>query len=366
MINSKELAEELLFIELKRPYVIEGSRLEKGLSLPVLREELYDGVLKRDWEREIKISSFFRGLALLASVSRESAEDEKYRELKKIFSKALPLFFSELEEMSFPEEVMRGILMGAMELFPEKGEIRVAYGQWEEARYNEKVYTLTPEENEEYLYELMKNYEKISADSPFYPFGLHRLSYLYSHIGQFTKAELAEEKALSLSLQEEWKEEARNHLEEMQDYVLMEKGEMAFYRGEWEEALELLNQISGDYPYPEKISYYKGSILMERGLVKEALPYVEEAYQKAPEEKIFLEKYGYLQSLLGNIQKARECYEKLVEQAPERFDLQYNLGLLLMEEGEKEEGIYRLTLAYNLNPTEPLRQYLLALRKEMK
>lgn len=360
--KKKELADELLFIELKNNITLEDFTLNRGLELPLLKSEFVTGVLERDWADDISLLSFLRAFALFAYVSPERVSGSEYEEMRKITEEYTDLLLQDLFTNELGEEIIQGILKGLHQLFPENGDVLCLIGGEEEKKYNREVFRYTPEENYRALKKITDIYEKVPKDSLQYPFALHRLSYLYAHTGQYFKAKLTEEEAIHKIENEEVREEGRAHLEELSDYATMEEAEMLLEQGYPREAWNVLDRISGEYPYPEKIDYYRGAILLEDHDPVGAEDYLREAVKKAPEEDVFREKFAYVLSLTRKYEEAAEEYGVLAAVHPERFEYQYNLGILLLQLNDRR-GLEHLKKANEISPDPELEKYIKNIEK---
>ncbi|MDO5714526.1 MAG: hypothetical protein Q4Q07_08850 [Tissierellia bacterium] len=362
----KDYRDEILFLELKNNITIEDITLKKGLELPLLRVEFFDGIVEQKWIDDISLLSFLLGYSLYSYIDYENSVKDDYVKLKELLTKNLSLVLRSLFKEKLPQKILLGILRGLSELYPNRGDVICLLGREEEKIYNSQVYQYNVEENQRVLEYLTNIYEKVEEDDLHYPFALHRLSYLYTHTGQFLKAKLAEEKVIQIAIDEELKEEAREHLKEIFDYSTIEEVEHLIYQGYPREAWNLLERISLDYPYPGKVNYYKGAILIEEQEFLQAEPYLKKAVEEAPEEMIFREKLGYIYSLNGKIDEALNEYLVIDSIEENRFDILYNLGILYVQKNNKEQAIHYLKRAYDLSQNEELKNYIEKIEKSLE
>ncbi|MDR3335671.1 MAG: tetratricopeptide repeat protein [Treponema sp.] len=125
---------------------------------------------------------------------------------------------------------------------------------------------------------------------------------------------------------------------------------MAYFElGKYEEAEQWLNRARMVDKTKTATDYNLGRIAFERGRYKEALRHFNDVLVKDPENVTALKAASYTQIKLGDIVKAEDLYERVLQIIPESFDNGYNYALVLyaMEKYDKAEEVlnkYELVL----------------------
>ncbi|MBE7011406.1 MAG: tetratricopeptide repeat protein [Ruminococcaceae bacterium] len=109
--------------------------------------------------------------------------------------------------------------------------------------------------------------------------------------------------------------------------------------GQLDEAIEALEEIMGEG--------YKTSVVYETlGLYyiikkdkEKALKLCLEAYEYNSDDDVIVDNLAEAYALCGETEKATELYEELIDRDPAFPEPYYGYGLLLMENGQYEEGI---------------------------
>jgi len=118
-------------------------------------------------------------------------------------------------------------------------------------------------------------------------------------------------------------------------------------KGELDQAVEMLGEVIQTY---KTTSVYGslGFMLIQKGDLEKALQFNLEALDFNPRDNIINDNLGQNYFLLGQYDKAREVYEKLLAKAPSFPELYYNYGLLMEKLGNKEEALESMKKALNM------------------
>ncbi len=161
-------------------------------------------------------------------------------------------------------------------------------------------------------------------------------SYLLLKNGELQKSESVLQKAM----EERPGDQDIPYLKSILALVLWKKGEL-------DQAVEMLEEVIKVY---RTTSVYGslGFMLVEKGDLEKALQFNLEALDFNPRDSIINDNLGQNYLLLGQYDKAREVYEKLLEKAPSFPEPYYNYGLLMEKLGNREKALESMRKALNM------------------
>lgn len=161
-------------------------------------------------------------------------------------------------------------------------------------------------------------------------------AYLLLKSGELQKPE----EILQKALKEHPRDQDVPYLKSIMALVLWKKGEL-------DQAVEMLGEVIQTY----KTTTVYGSLgfmLIEKGDLDKALQFNLEALEFNPRDNIINDNLGQNYLLLGQYDKAREVYEKLLEKAPSFPEPYYNYGLLMEKLGNREKALESMRKALNM------------------
>ena len=113
---------------------------------------------------------------------------------------------------------------------------------------------------------------------------------------------------------------------------------VAWKRGELDDAIESLETVFENYK--NTIVYQSlGLMYIEKGDKNRALEFNLAAYEYSDSDKIIVDNLAEAYVLCGDLEAAREMYEKLFTLEPHFPEAFFGYGKLLIELGEREKGI---------------------------
>lgn len=117
-------------------------------------------------------------------------------------------------------------------------------------------------------------------------------------------------------------------------------------KGELDQAVEMLEEV---IPIFKTTSVYGslGYMLIQKGDLEKALEFNLEAFDFNSRDNIINDNLGQNYLLLGEYDKAKEVYDKLLAKAPAFPEPYYNYGLLLEKTGSREEALESMRKALN-------------------
>lgn len=109
-------------------------------------------------------------------------------------------------------------------------------------------------------------------------------------------------------------------------------------RGELDDAIEMLENVFENYK--NSIIYQGlGLLYLQKGAAERALEFNLEAYDYSDSDKIIVDNLAESYVMNGDLENAREIYEKLFELHPHFPEAFFGYGKLLIKLGERERGI---------------------------
>ena len=124
---------------------------------------------------------------------------------------------------------------------------------------------------------------------------------------------------------------AKNQLKSLQALVVWKEGRL-------DEAIEMLEEVTKEYV--TSMTYQSLGLLYILKRDKEkAMNYCLEAYEYNPDDNVIMDNLAEAYALCGDTEKAMKTYEELLSRNPHFPDAYYGYGILLMQNGRREEGI---------------------------
>ncbi|MCM8782931.1 MAG: tetratricopeptide repeat protein, partial [Candidatus Omnitrophica bacterium] len=99
--------------------------------------------------------------------------------------------------------------------------------------------------------------------------------------------------------------------------------------------------------YLEKAMYYRDKLDYNSSLKE-----IESAYRLKPDNPFILNMLGEVYYRLGNLEKAKEMFQKIILKSPLFVDAYYNLGFIYNQEGYLQEAEEMLIKAISLDPED--------------
>ncbi|OQB14213.1 MAG: Photosystem I assembly protein Ycf3 [Firmicutes bacterium ADurb.Bin193] len=117
-------------------------------------------------------------------------------------------------------------------------------------------------------------------------------------------------------------------------------------RGEISTAIEMLEEVAEKAP-STPVYGSLGYMYAYSGNLSAALEFNKKAYDYNNTDPIIIDNLAYTYHKVGEYNKAREYYEKLMKLSPNFPEAYYGFGRLLVETGELEKGVEMLKKALN-------------------
>lgn len=346
---------DLFNSELKNIVFIEKKDKDaEGIAyLPIRTSSMITGIMDKSYEEKINYKDIIEGIVYLLGLDSEFKYKNEYNELiKKGKKEALDIITRLVIEAERKKDYkeLYILLNGLVNIGISSNEITFKRANALENIYNENFEDINQEIKEEILELIIKEYEKVELDIAKY-----RLGYIYISLERYLKSKLYFEKFINESNNENLKEEAREVLLEIEDYVNMESAQTFIEYGEFHKAIEKLNSISRQYPLFGEKNYLLGTCYYKIGNYIESIQYLEEAIK---DENTLREEYfnqlalTYLET--GKEDLAIQEYNKGILRFNDSYTLFYNRGVLLFNKGENKKALEDFKKAYALKANPEL------------
>ena len=161
--------------------------------------------------------------------------------------------------------------------------------------------------------ESMELFEELTLKYPDFAPPYYFLGYAYLNMGLYKKAELTWREFLSLSQEEELKEEVRERIEKLCAPVDIEAGCNLVISGKWLAGIQALEPfLETDYQLWWPLSYYLGIAYGKAGLLPQAEERLLHALSLSPSQEDCMEELAEIYQLMGN-QEMTEKYRRKLE-----------------------------------------------------
>lgn len=113
---------------------------------------------------------------------------------------------------------------------------------------------------------------------------------------------------------------------------------VAWKEGDLDSAIEMMEDIISDFKTTNAYQNL-GLMYIIKGDAEKALEFNLEAYKYNSDDLVIQDNLAESYALCGDIEKAKETYESLLEKKPHFPEAYYGYGLILVSEGQKERGV---------------------------
>lgn len=346
---------DLFKSELKNIVFIERKNKigEELIYLPIRTSSMLNGIMDKTYEEKIDYKDILEGIVYLLGIDNEFRYKKEYENIIKSGKKeALDIIKDLVNKAELKRDYKELYILsnGLITLDIESNEILFKRANSLENIYNESFEEMDEDLKAEILDLVIKEYEKLELDIAKY-----RLGYIYLSLERYLKSKLYFEKFINESHNDNLKEEVREVLLEIEDYVNMESAQTYIEYGDYHNAIEKLKSISRQYPLVGEKNYLLGSSYYKRGNYIDAIEYLEEAIK---DENTIREEYfnqlalTYLET--GKEDLAIEKYTKGIFKFKDSYTLYHNRGVLFFNKGESKKALEDFKKAYALKASPDL------------
>lgn len=357
----KEQIGETVFIGLKPSKTIDISlyTTKEEFDVPILLEEMVEGVKEGNFEEEINIFHILKAIAIVLGTDEEfplknaylKFVEDKVQDVKKYY---ISLAKELLESGKIYEPCA---ILNFLKKYYCDEEVLQIHGYVFENLYNIKFEELKDEDKQEILIEIIKSYEEILKDDDENSLILFKLGIIYSNLKSYVKARLYFENALAAERDEDKKELLREYLREIEPHANVEAALTYISFGRYQEALNELHKVEGANYEGGLYNYYMSICHYNLGSYEEALKDVETAIEKEDLQEFESHK-ALILNAMGLREEAIALYEKILSKFGKEFQALYNLGVLNYQKGDYAKALELFKEANELNKTKELEEII--------
>lgn len=357
-INEK--IERIGFIELKENIKIKDDiYLKKGIDYPLKFSYLKKGLRDKSFYAGIDLEKFIDSMIYLIGIKKDIKNSQIYiKNIKDILKETFEYIISKAYESLKNDSASAIIYLQAYENLYGFDK-RILFSKYQVIEYytDKNRDEIDYKELEQAESNIINNYlDMIEEDEKFAPPYL-RLAYIYENRGHFIKAKLYFEKYLFYSKEESTKEEVRQELVKIEDYVSIEAAQTYIIYGDNFKAIQALEKISLDYKDKMLLNLLKGKVNYALGKFEEASKFLELSCQeKITDENASLLAMAYAQE--GQINRAKKILEEAIEIEKESNILYYDLATINLNENKLEEALENFKKSYRLHSDENIEKII--------
>ncbi|SHH79546.1 Tetratricopeptide repeat-containing protein [Caloranaerobacter azorensis DSM 13643] len=355
----KEKTENLTFIELKSSANTKFNKfkLDSNVPLPILVDELITEIKERRAQDEIKISSIIRGMIYTIGVDPNFPYIEKYRDILYSFDEKIEDFIL-YNGVKFIKEGLLDdglIYLRALVVLNDKNvDGLYNYGVALEERAKKYLELRDEKRANMFINEATRQFENILEIDDEYPLAYYKLGYHYRLNKQFIKCKIIWEKFLTLSKDEELKEEIKLNLLEMQDDIVYEEGYNEIFIGDPVKGLEKLLPLKEKYTDWWNLLFVIGLGYRQIGDFAKAKKEFESVLSIVPGQVDALNELGLCLANLGQYEEAIEKFTESYKKRPKDYEILCNRGMTYLQMGILDKAKEDIQKAYDENPLDEI------------
>lgn len=360
----KEKTEGISFIELKQRKQFEKEGFPDNLPLPILTEDMVEGVLQSKMEEHIDFRLILKGMIYVIGADETFLYGKEYQRIVKRepeIEKFILWLIHKAEEINQVDDVLV-YSHGYARLFPEskRALLNYALSLEKKAEYHfhkqeKKEGTLFLVHSDKILNQLLDLDEQ---DAP----ALYKLGYHAKSQGLFLRAKLFWEKLLNSQAEEELKQEIVEELDKIENQVVYEEAYHLVMRGKAEEALELLNPLYEQYKDWWSLSFLVGLAYRQTEDYTKAVEAFERALLYEAENSMILNELAISKASLGYEEEAFALFEKAISLSPSDGALFSNRAMLHMMRKNEKAAREDVEMALSLDDQDEI---ALAIKKQL-
>lgn len=357
-INKK--LKNIVFIDLKEEYKLGEVKLPAKFSLPIKLDYLIEGIKEKELEEEINLEKIVDAMIYLLGIDADFKYSQEYKKILKKIDIDLKNYSMHKAFINQEKDPLDSYiyLKGYEEVVGEDKDIIFKEANILEALYNkianqEEKY----EESQKLLNIIIKKYNEVLNIDEKYSLAYYRLAYINLSLEKYIKANMYFERFINLSKNEELKDEVRKEIEIIRNNVNYDSAKTYLSYGEYDKALNLLENISEDFNKDESFYYSYAITFYNMGVLDQAEYYAKLSMEK----KISEENVNLLATLYaGNKEftKAIEILKTGLEELENSYPLNYNLAIIYLNANKREEALRYLEKANQVRPNKELENFI--------
>ena len=353
--------EELAFITVKEDaeFKLEGYTLPKdGLNVPIKNEVLVKGIKENTAQEGLNSMSIADAMIYIIGIDPQFRYNDEYKKFLKALEKNVK--FDAKSYMGYMSrkyfeigEVTDALIYvkALITLYPDdiQGLYNYAIVCQELATQYQKDYDAKA--MNDMLLEAGEKLEQVTNLDPNFALAYYHLGYHYYNQNQYIKAKVIWEEALKLGLDEEFTAEVQDNLGKMYSKVEYEEGYTLVFQGKFEEGLEKLLPLEEKYGDWWNLLFMIGLAYKNMGEMDKAKEYYEKILRMKLQQVDTLVELALCEASSLNMNRAIELLEAAAK-LKEDPEILCNLGMAYLNVGNFDDANYYIERAYELNPED--------------
>lgn len=350
----KQYIDELVFITLENNITQQKKDLSflKEIPLPISVKNIANQIDKKEADT-IPFEAIVGGMIYVLGVDKHFIHNEKYQRFLHLANEnILDYILYKGVKLADEEKYYDAVIHFRAVLAMDEKNLNAMFNYGKCCRdIFEKSQEI--EEKKDFKYESMNMFENLVEYHPDFNESYYFLGFFYSNQKMFEKARITWEKFLSLSENEEKKEEVMLKLKEIEDYVTYEKGYSLILNGDCEKGLELLLPMVEKYPQWWNLLFFVGLAYRNLNQYDNAIQHFKKVLLIKPSQVDAMNELGLSYMSINDFDKAEKYYKKALL-LKEDHEILCNLGVVYIYKEEYENALEYIQKSVNLCPEDEI------------
>ena len=354
-------AEELSFITIKHDseFKVEGYTIPKeGLQVPIKNEVLVKGIKEKTAQDNINAMSIADAMIYIIGIDSQFRYNEEYKKFLNAFKNKVNLdlnaYMGYMSRKYFDIGEYTDSLIYLKALITMNNDD--INGLYHYAIVCQEVAKKYQKDNDDkamndFLLEALNKLEMVIDLDPEFALGYYHLGYHYYNQGQYVKSKVIWEEALKLGLDEDFVAEVQDNLGKMYSKVEYEEGYTLVFQGKFEEGLEKLLPLEEKYGDWWNLLFMIGLAYKNMGEIENAKEYYEKILRMKPQQVDTRVELALCEASTLHMNRAIELLEAAAK-LKEDPEILCNLGMAYLNVGNFDDANYYIERAYELNPED--------------
>lgn len=355
----KQKTKNISFIEIKPKTFIDvnGYRVTEDVPLPIVVDDLIEEVKTNEDANEIKFASFINGIIYTLGVDPEFKFFKEYRHILYSYDKKIEdyIIYKGLKDLSENNLEIGMIWLRAIYYINNKnlfGKYNYALAIAEKAKKAFEGNDRTI--GEAFLNCSTKILEEILEDDPKHHLALYKLGYHYKSRNEFRKSKITWEKFLRVGKEDELLNEVRECLDIIEDNAVYEEGYNLILEGYSDEGLEILLPLVDAHNKWWNLYFMIGLGYRQVGEFDKAKEYFLKVLELEEDQVDALNELGLCSVYIGEVDEALRYFTKAIELRPTDYEIMCNRGMTYLQMNNIESAKKDILKAYEINPDDEI------------
>ena len=355
----KQKTKNISFIEVKAETYIDvnGYRVTEEIPLPIIVDDLIEQVKEDDVSEEIKFASFINGIVYTLGVDPKFKYFGEYKKILYSYDEKIEdyIIYKSLKNINEEQLELGLIWLRALSFINNKnlfGKYNYALAIAERAKEAFELKDI--ELGKEFLDASTLILEEILRDDPEFHLAHYKLGYHYKSRKEYKKSQITWEKFLRFGKEPELIDEVRECLEAMKDDVIYEEGYNLILEGYSEDGLEKLMPIADRYDKWWNLLFMIGLGYRQLGQFDKAKEYFEKVIELEEDQVDTLNELGLCMVYMGEVEEALRNFSKAIELRPSDYEILCNRGMTYLQIRDIENARRDILKAYEIDSNDEI------------